>query len=131
MAQQYPSDPNAFGIPELLPSADPSVLAEPGGLLTIGALAQLCGVTVRTLRYYEEMDLITPIKRTQGRYRLYHPRSLKRTRAAPTRPRAIASSCASTAKSTWTDRPDTATRSFFNHSALILPVNRLLQIEPT
>jgi len=49
-----------------------------GGLLTIGALAQLSEVTVRTIRYYEEMDLISPAKRTEGRYRLYHPRSLKR-----------------------------------------------------
>jgi DNA-binding transcriptional MerR regulator len=51
------------------------------GLLTIGALAQMCGVTVRTLRYYEEMDLISPMGRTQGRYRLYHPRTLKRIKA--------------------------------------------------
>lgn len=54
---------------------------EPGGLLTIGALAQLSGLTVRTLRYYEEMDLITPVKRSQGRYRLYHPRVVKRIKA--------------------------------------------------
>jgi DNA-binding transcriptional MerR regulator len=53
----------------------------PGGLLTIGALAQLSGVTVRTIRYYEEMDLISPAKRTEGRYRLYHPRSLQRITA--------------------------------------------------
>jgi DNA-binding transcriptional MerR regulator len=52
-----------------------------GGLLTIGALAHLSGVTVRTIRYYEEMDLISPAKRTEGRYRLYHPRSLKRITA--------------------------------------------------
>lgn len=51
------------------------------GLLTIGALAELSGVTVRTLRYYEELDLITPVKRSQGRYRLYSNRTLKRIRA--------------------------------------------------
>lgn len=49
--------------------------------LTIGALAKLCNVTVRTLRYYEEMDLIGPIKRSSGKYRLYNRQSLKRIKA--------------------------------------------------
>lgn len=49
--------------------------------LTIGALAKLCNVTVRTLRYYEEMDLIGPVKRTDGKYRLYTSCSLKRVQA--------------------------------------------------
>ena len=49
--------------------------------LTIGSLAKLCGVTVRTLRYYEEMDLIGPVKRTEGKYRLYNQHSLKRVEA--------------------------------------------------
>lgn len=49
--------------------------------LTIGALAKLCGITVRTLRYYEEMDLIGPVKRSAGQYRLYNHHSLKRINA--------------------------------------------------
>jgi DNA-binding transcriptional MerR regulator len=49
--------------------------------LTIGTLAKLCGVTVRTLRYYEEMDLIGPVKRSTGKYRLYNKHSLKRVNA--------------------------------------------------
>lgn len=48
---------------------------------TIGTLAQMCGVTVRTLRYYEEMDLIGPVKRTDSQYRLYNHHSLKRVKA--------------------------------------------------
>ena len=52
-----------------------------GEYLTIGALAKLCGVTVRTLRYYEEMDLIGPVKRSAGQYRLYNKHSLKRVNA--------------------------------------------------
>lgn len=52
-----------------------------GHFLTIGALAKLCDVTVRTLRYYEEMDLIGPIKRSTGKYRLYNHHSLKRVSA--------------------------------------------------
>ncbi len=50
-------------------------------LLTIGALAKLCDVTVRTLRYYEEMDLIGPVKRSTGKYRLYNKQAQKRIRA--------------------------------------------------
>jgi DNA-binding transcriptional MerR regulator len=49
--------------------------------LTIGALAKLCNMTVRTLRYYEEMDLIGPVKRSTGKYRLYNHHSLKRINA--------------------------------------------------
>lgn len=49
--------------------------------LTIGELSKLCGTTVRTLRYYEEMDLIGPIKRSTGKYRLYNQQSLKRLTA--------------------------------------------------
>jgi DNA-binding transcriptional MerR regulator len=49
--------------------------------LTIGALAKLCDMTVRTLRYYEEMDLIGPVKRSSGKYRLYNHHSLKRINA--------------------------------------------------
>lgn len=49
--------------------------------LTIGTLAQQCGITVRTLRYYEEMDLIGPVKRTNSQYRLYNHHSLKRLKA--------------------------------------------------
>ena len=51
------------------------------GLLTIGALAEKASVTVRTLRYYEEVGLIYPVKRSNGGYRLFHPRSLKRIQA--------------------------------------------------
>lgn len=51
------------------------------GLLTIGAMAECSGVTVRALRYYEELNLIEPEGRTQGRYRLYHPRTLQRIKA--------------------------------------------------
>ena len=50
-------------------------------LLTIGTLAAECGVTVRTLRYYEEMDLLGPVKRSEGKYRLYNHQSIKRVKA--------------------------------------------------
>jgi DNA-binding transcriptional MerR regulator len=39
--------------------------------LTIGQLAKQFGVSTRSLRYYEEHGLITPLGRTEGKYRLY------------------------------------------------------------
>ena len=56
-------------------------LSKKDELLTIGALAQQCGITVRTLRYYEEIDLIGPTKRSTGKYRLYSQHALKRVQA--------------------------------------------------
>lgn len=62
-----------------LVAEDPSSQDTP--LLTIGTLSKHSQLTVRTLRYYEEIDLIAPVGRTEGRYRLYHPYVLKRLKA--------------------------------------------------
>jgi DNA-binding transcriptional MerR regulator len=61
------------------PNAEAEALAS--RLITIGEMARRCDVTVRTLRYYEEMDLIGPAKRSEGKYRLYHPNVVKRIQA--------------------------------------------------
>lgn len=45
-------------------------------LLKIGDIAEMTGLTLRTLRYYEEMCLIEPEQRSKGNFRLYHPRVL-------------------------------------------------------
>jgi DNA-binding transcriptional MerR regulator len=37
----------------------------------IGALAERIGLSLRTIRYYEEVGLITPSARTPGGFRLY------------------------------------------------------------
>jgi DNA-binding transcriptional MerR regulator len=50
-------------------------------LLTIGTIAKTAGVTVRTLRYYEEIGLIAPEKRSDSQYRLYPDRVLRRIKA--------------------------------------------------
>ena len=50
-------------------------------LLTIGDLSKACNATVRTLRYYEELDLITPESRSTGGYRLYVSATIKRVNA--------------------------------------------------
>jgi len=47
-------------------------------LLRIGDVAKKTGMTLRTLRYYEELCLIEPDNRTKGNFRLYHPSVLRR-----------------------------------------------------
>ncbi|MFI1260639.1 MULTISPECIES: TIGR03086 family metal-binding protein [Streptomyces] len=55
---------------------DPTVegMYEDGtGLLTIGALARLTGVPVKTIRNWSDQDLLPPAARTPAGYRLYGP----------------------------------------------------------
>jgi DNA-binding transcriptional MerR regulator len=47
-------------------------------LLKVGELARKTGKTVRALRLYEEMGLLAPATRTQGRFRLYGPDEVAR-----------------------------------------------------
>jgi MerR family transcriptional regulator, repressor of the yfmOP operon len=42
-----------------------------GGAMRIGEAAQACGVTTRTLRYWQEIGLLTPSGRHEGGGRLY------------------------------------------------------------
>ena len=43
----------------------------PGGLLKIGEVAERVGLSLRTVRYYEELGLLEPERRTDGGFRLY------------------------------------------------------------
>ena len=43
----------------------------PGRLLQIGEVAERVGLSLRTIRYYEEMRLVVPEARTEGGFRLY------------------------------------------------------------
>ena len=43
----------------------------PDGTMTIGKLATRAGVSVRTLRYYDEIGLLAPARHTAAGYRLY------------------------------------------------------------
>jgi DNA-binding transcriptional MerR regulator len=47
-------------------------------VLKVGVVSKRTGVTVRTLRYYEEIGLLSPSERTEGRHRLYTARDLAR-----------------------------------------------------
>lgn len=68
------------GLDDPLPSDPASVektLVE-RGLLKIGDLARLAQKTVRTLHFYEELDILRPVERTRGGFRLYAPESVER-----------------------------------------------------
>ncbi|SDB97514.1 MULTISPECIES: helix-turn-helix domain-containing protein [unclassified Candidatus Frackibacter] len=47
-------------------------------LLKIGELAERAGVTKRTIRYYEELGLLSPSERSEGGFRLYNENDLSR-----------------------------------------------------
>jgi MerR family transcriptional regulator, repressor of the yfmOP operon len=61
-------------------SAPSETLAAPAReeLLSIGAAAQVAGVSERALRYYQELGLITPCGRTPGGMRRYSEADLAR-----------------------------------------------------
>ncbi|MGH9101993.1 MAG: MerR family transcriptional regulator, partial [Acidimicrobiales bacterium] len=58
------------------PASDPA--AGPQALLRIGAVAMRLGVSERTLRYYEEIGLLTPSGHSPGGSRRYAQRDLDR-----------------------------------------------------
>ncbi len=47
-------------------------------LLKIGDFAKLAGTNLRTLRYYEELELLIPASRSQGGFRYYRRTDLHR-----------------------------------------------------
>jgi len=60
--------------------ADPKAGPKAGSTYRIGELAQRAGVTVRTVRYYEELGILEPSNRTGTRHRRYGDRDLVRLR---------------------------------------------------
>jgi MerR family transcriptional regulator, copper efflux regulator len=49
-------------------------------LVQIGVLVERVGLSLRTVRYYEELGLVTPSMRTAGGFRLYGPEQEERLR---------------------------------------------------
>ncbi|MFO0679246.1 MAG: MerR family transcriptional regulator [Polyangiaceae bacterium] len=49
-------------------------------LMQVGDLARETGKTVRAIHLYEELELLKPVARSKGRYRLYDSESLVRIR---------------------------------------------------
>ncbi len=46
--------------------------------ISIGNLARTIGLTTRTLRYYEEMGIMTPPRRVDGAVRVYAPEDVRK-----------------------------------------------------
>lgn len=54
-------------------------ISEVPKLLKIGEVAEISGLPVKTIRYYEEIGLLTPtVERSESQYRLFHPQVLNR-----------------------------------------------------
>jgi len=53
-------------------------LMETETALTVGAVARLAGVTVRTLHHYDDIGLVSPDEHTDAGYRLYSRRNIER-----------------------------------------------------
>ena len=49
-------------------------------LMKIGEFAEHAGTNLRTLRYYEELGLLTPALRSDGGFRYYRPTDVNRVR---------------------------------------------------
>ncbi|MCI6533361.1 MAG: MerR family transcriptional regulator [Lachnospiraceae bacterium] len=47
---------------------------------TVKEVSELTGISIRTLRYYDEINLLKPAKLTEAGYRLYDEKSLKELR---------------------------------------------------
>lgn len=48
------------------------------GWMQIGEVADRCGLSLRTIRYYEEVGLVAPSARSQGGFRLYTDGDVRR-----------------------------------------------------
>jgi DNA-binding transcriptional MerR regulator len=55
-----------------------SSVEDTGILFQIGEVAERAGLSLRTVRYYEEMALVVPETRTEGGFRLYTEEQIQR-----------------------------------------------------
>jgi DNA-binding transcriptional MerR regulator len=61
-------------------SLDVPTAAEAGTLRQIGDVASLVGLSLRTVRHYEDSGLVLPAARTPGGFRLYDEQAIDRLR---------------------------------------------------
>ena len=55
-------------------------MQEPKELSQIGGVAERLGVSTRTIKYYEELGLVSPENRSPGGFRLYNASDIERLR---------------------------------------------------
>jgi DNA-binding transcriptional MerR regulator len=70
-------------VPRPVPASPTSSSASPSvdpGLLRIQEVASELGLTTRSIRYYEELGLLSPAARSEGAYRLYDGSDVERLR---------------------------------------------------
>ena len=46
--------------------------------MTVNEVSRLTGVSIRTLQYYDKIELLKPARRTESGYRLYDDTALER-----------------------------------------------------
>lgn len=61
-------------------SLDVPTVGETGSLRQIGAVASLVGLSLRSVRHYEDAGLVVPAARTPGGFRLYDEQAIGRLR---------------------------------------------------
>ena len=59
-------------------TADIPVVKRADGLLQIGEVAERVDLSLRSVRFYEESDLLTPVARSAGGFRLYSEEQVER-----------------------------------------------------
>jgi DNA-binding transcriptional MerR regulator len=65
-------------LPYYKEARDPNPIKDNEKPMKIGQVAKKTGVSLRTIRYYEELDLISPRGRSNGGFRLYDEEALSR-----------------------------------------------------
>ncbi len=59
-------------------TSEPEITEAKSDMHQIGKVAERVGLSLRTVRYYEEMQLIAPEQRTEGGFRLYTEENIAR-----------------------------------------------------
>lgn len=59
-------------------ASEPKIAVAKSAMHQIGKVAERVGLSLRTVRYYEEMELICPDERTEGGFRLYTEANIER-----------------------------------------------------
>jgi DNA-binding transcriptional MerR regulator len=60
------------------PDAESVVAMDGGEFMQIGEVAERTSLSLRTIRYYDEVGLVVPSGRSQGRFRLYAESDVRR-----------------------------------------------------